>query len=324
MNSIVLSTRIRLARNLSKYPFIPKLDENDAKNIIRDIQDTVLSSNEKSKNFFRVITSEELKTEGGKLIETHLISPNIITSNLPSSVIIDENKEISIMINEEDHLRIQVIKQGYNLKEAYKLACICDDLIEEKNEYAFSEKYGFLTSCPTNVGTGMRASVMLHLPAITMSGRINELIGTVNRLGIAVRGYYGEGSKAFGNIYQFSNQVSLGLSEDEIIGKLENVINQIIGQERSLRENLTGDSVKDKVCRSYGILTNCYLINFEEFCTLWSNVLLGADLGIIENIDKESFKALITRLAPNSLNTSDSALRDKLRAEILRKDVNNV
>jgi len=324
MNSIVLSTRIRLARNLSKYPFIPRLNENDAKKIISDIEDTVLSSNENSKNFFKVITSEELKTEGGKLIETHLISPNIITSKLPSSVIIDENKEISIMINEEDHLRIQVIKQGYNLKEAYKLACICDDLIEEKNEYAFSEKYGFLTSCPTNVGTGMRASVMLHLPAITMSGRINELIGTVNRLGIAVRGYYGEGSKAFGNIYQFSNQVSLGLSEDEILGKLENVVNQIIEQEHALRKNLTGDSVKDKVWRSYGILSNCYLINFEEFCTLWSNVLLGADLGIIKNINKESFKGLITKLAPNSLNTSDPALRDKLRAEILRKDVNNV
>jgi len=324
MNSIVLSTRIRLARNLSKYPFIPRLNENDAKKIISDIEDTVLSSNENMKDFFKVITSEELKTEVGKLIETHLISPNIITSKLPSSVIIDENKEISIMINEEDHLRIQVIKQGYNLKEAYKLACICDDLIEEKNEYAFSEKYGFLTSCPTNVGTGMRASVMLHLPAITMSGRINELIGTVNRLGIAVRGYYGEGSKAFGNIYQFSNQVSLGLSEDEILGKLENVVNQIIEQEHALRKNLTGDSVKDKVWRSYGILSNCYLINFEEFCTLWSNVLLGADLGIIKNINKESFKGLITKLAPNSLNTSDPALRDKLRAEILRKDVNNV
>jgi len=322
--NIALSTRIRLARNFKGYKFIPQIDKEDAIKITKKVKDALFSSNEKSPLMFREINQEELRLNGKKLVEAHLISPDILNSKVESAVIIDNNKEISIMVNEEDHLRIQVIKQGYNLKEAYKLACICDDLFEEKNEYAFSEKYGFLTSCPTNVGTGMRASVMLHLPAITMSGRINELIGTVNRLGIAVRGYYGEGSKAFGNIYQFSNQVSLGLSEDEILGKLENVVNQIIEQEHALRKNLTGDSVKDKVWRSYGILSNCYLINFEEFCTLWSNVLLGADLGIIKNINKESFKGLITKLAPNSLNTSDPALRDKLRAEILRKDVNNV
>ena len=319
MDSIVLSTRVRLARNLNNYPFIPKLNREDAKKIINDIENTVLSSNEKSNGIFKPVSGEELKNEGGKLIEKHLISPNILNSDLPSSVIMDNNNEISIMINEEDHLRIQVIKKGYNLKDAYNLASVTDDLIEEKNEYAFSEKYGYLTSCPTNVGTGMRASVMLHLPAISLTGRIGELIESVNRLGITVRGYYGEGSKALGNIYQFSNQVSLGLNETEILNKLENIVKQIAEQENELRKRILNDSLKDKILRSYGILSNCYLISFNEFLSLWSNILLGLDLGILTDIDKDNFKTLIYRLAPGSLNVNNSSERDKLRAELLRE-----
>ncbi len=321
MENIVLSTRIRLARNLVKYPFVSKMTKEDAEEIIRDTEKTILSANDKSEGYFRVITPEELKNEGGYLRETHLISPDILTSSLPSSVIISKNKDISIMINEEDHLRIQVIKEGFALKDAYSLANTCDNLIEEKNDYAFSEKYGYLTSCPTNAGTGMRASVMLHLPAITMSGGMNKLTETVNRLGITVRGYYGEGSKAYGNLYQFSNRESMGLSEEEIINKLENIINQVIANEKELRQKILNDTVKDKIMRSYGILKNCFIISFEEFCSLWSNVLLGADLGVIENIDKSSFKKLIVKVAPGTLNSENPHERDRIRAEILRKDV---
>lgn len=317
-NNIVLSTRIRLARNLKNYPFVSKLDNNNGLKIIEEIKSTVLSSNEKSPAMFREVDKSELKKEGGKLIEAHLISPAILNSSVPSSVIIDKNKEISIMINEEDHLRIQVIKDGYNLKDAFYLANACDDLIEEKNEYAFSEKYGYLTSCPTNVGTGLRASVMLHIPALVMTGRINELIGSVNRLGIAVRGYYGEGSQALGNIFQISNQVTLGISESEISEKLENVANQIIEQENELRQKLPENEIKDKVMRSMGILKYCYLINYREFTNLWSNVMLGIDMGIIDNIDKNKFKNLLSELAPNSLECDNPEERDKKRAEILR------
>ena len=321
MENIVLSTRIRLARNFVKFPFVSKMTEENAREIIKATEETILSANEKSEGYFRVISPEELKSEGGILRETHLISPDILASSLPSSVIISKNKDISIMINEEDHLRIQVIKEGFSLKDAYSLANTCDNLIEEKNDYAFSEKYGYLTSCPTNAGTGMRASVMLHLPAITMTGGMNKLTETVNRLGITVRGYYGEGSKAYGNLYQFSNRESMGISEEEIINKLENIVSQVVENEKKLRERILNDTVKDKIMRSYGILKNCFIISFEEFCSLWSNVLLGIDLGIIETIDRKSFKNLIVKVAPATLNCEIPHERDRMRAEILRKEV---
>ena len=319
-NNIVLSTRIRLARNFKNYPFISKLNKDDAEKIVNEVKSTILKSNEKSALLFKEIDSEELKKEGPKLIEEHIISPNILNSSVPSLVITDNLKEISIMVNEEDHLRIQVVKKGLDFKNALFLANACDDLIEENSEYAFSEKYGYLTSCPTNLGTGMRASVMLHLPAIVLSGRINELIRNVNRLGIAIRGFYGEGSEALGNIFQISNQITLGISEEEIIKKLENVVETIIKEEEHLRKELKSDRLYDKILRSYGILKNCYLISYSEFIKLWSNVYLGIDLGIIDIKDINSFKNLITTLAPNSIGCKNSEKRDKIRAEIL-KDV---
>ena len=320
MENIVLSTRIRLARNFKDYPFISKISKEDALKITNEVKEIILSSNSSSPLYFSEIEENELKQEGLKLVENHLISPNILNSKVPSSVILDKNKEISIMINEEDHLRIQVIKEGFNLDEAFSLANACDDLIEESKEYAFSEKYGYLTSCPTNTGTGLRASVMIHIPAIVMCGKINELTENVNRLGIAIRGYYGEGSGSFGNIYQISNQTTLGISEEEIIEKIKNVTTQIVKQEENLRNLVLNDNLKDKIMRSYGILKNCYLINYKEFSGLWSMVYLGINMGIITNTDKNSFVKLISSLAPGSIGEDDAQKRDKLRAKIL-KDV---
>lgn len=319
-NNIVLSTRIRLARNIKNYPFVSALKKEDAEKIINEVKKTVLSSNENSSLMFKEIEKEELKREGGKLIESHLISPAILNSKIPSAVIIDKNEEISIMINEEDHLRIQVIKDGFNFSEAFFLANACDDLIEENSEYAFSEKYGYLTSCPTNVGTGLRASVMIHIPAIVASGKISDLARNLNRLGIAIRGYYGEGSQGLGNVFQVSNQITLGLSEEEILKRLENVIGEIVKDEENLRKAINDDFLKDKILRSYGIMKSCYLLNYSEFTNLWSNVLLGIDMGIIKNVDKKAFVRLLSSLAPNSIGEREPDKRDKLRAEIL-KDV---
>ncbi len=318
MSNIVISTRIRLARNFKNYNFIYKLSDSDALEITQSVKDAILTSNDKSPSYFREITGEELKKEGGRLIEEHLISPDFMNLAIPGAVIIDNLKEISIMVNEEDHLRIQVIKPGFNLKEALITANACDDLIEEKNEYAFSEKYGYLTTCPTNVGTGLRASVMLHLPAITMCGKIEELKGNLSRLGITIRGCYGEGSKALGNLYQISNQITLGISEEEIIERLSQVINKIITDEEALRESIKGDALTDKILRAEGILKSCYLLSFKEFTNLWSYVYLGMDMGIIEK--KEDFHKLISSLAPNSLNEENPDKRDKKRAELI-KDV---
>lgn len=318
-SDIVLSTRVRLARNFKDYPFISKLDNETGLKITNEVKDIILNSNEKSSLMFREIQADELKKEGGKLIESHLISPAILNSKVPSSVIIDNNKEISIMINEEDHLRIQVIKDGFNFKNALFLANACDDLIEESKDYAFSEKYGYLTSCPTNVGTGLRASLMIHIPGIVACGKINELIRNTNRLGLTIRGFYGEGSQGLGNIFQISNQITLGLSEKEIIEKLENVTKSIIKQEETLRNQINDDILKDKILRAYGILKNCYLISYKEFTNLWSLVYLGLNMGIITDVDKMSFKNLLSSLAPNSMGEEDSEKRDKLRAKILKE-----
>ncbi|MBR4892908.1 MAG: ATP--guanido phosphotransferase [Clostridia bacterium] len=317
--NIALSTRIRLARNFKGYKFIPQIDKEDAIKITKKVKDALFSSNEKSPLMFRQINQEELKINGKKLVEEHLISPDILNSKVESAVIIDNNKEISIMVNEEDHLRIQVIKKGFDLSLAYSLANACDDLIEEGNEYAFSEKFGYLTSCPTNVGTGLRASVMIHIPAICMSGRLNTFIRNVNRLGMTLRGYYGEGTKSLGNIFQVSNEVTLGISEEEIILRLKNIVSEIIKEEIKLREAINSDSLADKVLRSFGILKYCHMIGYKEFSSLWSDVLLGADMGIIDNIDCDLFKKLISSLAPYSIGEEDTLKRDKLRAKLIKE-----
>lgn len=317
MSNIVISTRIRLARNFKDHYFINQISDKDALEVTEWVKDAFLSSNDKSSLYFKEITGEELKKEGGRLIEEHLISPGFMNLTIPGAVIIDNSREISIMVNEEDHLRIQVIKPGFNLKEALYTANACDDLIEEKHEYAFSEKYGYLTSCPTNVGTGLRASVMLHLPAITMCGKIEELKGNLSRLGITIRGCYGEGTKAYGNLYQVSNQITLGISEEEIIERLTQVVNKIITDEEALRESVKGDALTDKILRAEGILRSCYLLSFKEFTNLWSYVYLGMDMGIIEK--KEDFHRLISTLAPNSLGEENPELRDKKRAQLIKE-----
>ena len=215
-NDIMVSTRVRIARNLKKYPFSCMMKEEDFVNVCNDIKNAVLNGNSAISGDFEFYEVEKMSSDdAASFTEQHMISP-LLSKSKGGAVLINNDRSMSLMINEEDHLRIQVIKEGFNLDEAFSLANACDDLIEESKEYAFSEKYGYLTSCPTNTGTGLRASVMIHIPAIVMCGKINELTENVNRLGIAIRGYYGEGSGSFGNIYQISNQTTLGISEEEM------------------------------------------------------------------------------------------------------------
>ena len=321
-DKVVLSTRIRLARNYKGFNFMPSISEEESKKTSDMTREAVMSSSSSSLKNFRFITGKELEGEAGVLLEEHLISPGLIKHEKNPGVILSENHELSILINEEDHLRIQSIKKGYDLDGAFKDANLIDDLIEEKNEYAFSPDYGYLTACPTNLGTGIRASVMLHLPAITMTGKLSELIRSLTRLGIEVRGIYGEGSGGDGNIYQISNQVTLGISEEEIIEKLKNVTSQIVTQELEIREKIRSDELYDKIYRSMGLLKSCYKMSYKEFLSLNSYVILGADMGIIK-ASADDMKELCTECAPYHIASlakeyADPYKRDIKRAEILR------
>ncbi len=321
---IVLSTRIRLARNYGNIPFPSKMTDEQANEVLNTAKNCMLHASRAAEESFYFIGADRLKSEGGMLVEKHLISPNLLKVKRPCGVIISKDETISVMLNEEDHIRIQVIEPGYDLKKAYRQAEQLDYLLEEENGYAFHEQYGYLTGCPTNIGTGLRASVMMHLPAIVMANRISELIETVSKFGITVRGIYGEGSEALGNLFQFSNQVTLGLTEEETIAKLEHVVDQIVRQEISFRQQLQSDALVDKITRSYGILKHAHLISYQEFMSLWSNVRLGVSLDVLPADCDKKLNRLLWQCGPytlayNASTSMDASARDKARAEILRQ-----
>ncbi len=324
INKIVLSTRVRLARNYKNYFFVPKMSNETAQEIVEITKNAVMNSSGNSEKEFTFLSGEEINKTGGVLLEEHLISPNIVKQEKAKGFILSKDKELSIMINEEDHLRIQAIKQGYNPDEALRLANLFDDLLEEKNEYAFSSAYGYLTACPTNLGTGIRASVMLHIPAIVITGKLSGLISGLNRLGIEVRGAYGEGTGGEGNIYQFSNRSTLGVSEEEIINKIKNITSRIVNEEMALREQIRNDELYDRVYRAVGLLKSSYKMDYREFLKLNSNALLGADMGILD-IPSQKIKEFWIKCAPWHIAAlleeyKDSAKRDLKRAEILRNE----
>lgn len=318
---IVISTRIRLARNIDSVPFPSSL--KDKEKVTNDIKNAVLKSNSTLANDFEFINLDSLsKQKRLSLEEEHLISPQMLDGN-GKSVLINKDKTMSIMLMEEDHIRLQIIMAGNALKEAYETASRVDDVIEENAEYAFDEEFGYLTACPTNAGTGMRASVMLHLPALTMTGNMSRMISSVTSMGITVRGLYGEGTKAYGNMYQVSNQITMGLSEREIIEKLERVVEQITESEKKAREALmknNADYIKDKVMRSYGILKYAYTMTSSEARELLSDVILGQNLGIIKKKNLSPLECMIN-ISPAMIGDYSPEERDKKRAEFLRNNI---
>ncbi|MFU0824334.1 MAG: Protein-arginine kinase [Clostridium sp.] len=236
------------------------------------------------------------------------------------------------MINEEDHLRLQAITGGLNLKEAFNYINKLDDLLEERLDYAFDEKLGYLTSCPTNLGTGLRASVMLHLPALTANNEIVGLLNALTQVGMTIRGLYGEGSRGEGNLYQISNQTTLGLSEEEILTNLAGVINQVINRENMAREMILSKNryeIEDKIFRSIGILKSAVMLSSKECLNLLSNVRLGVEVGIIKDVDKNTLNKLLVDIQPASLQ---KATREKLfdkqrdlnRAALVKDRLKNV
>ncbi len=320
---VIVSTRIRLARNRKEYPFPAKLNPEQRQKVEHAVQEAVMDCLSTMPQKFHFIEMADLsQMEAVSLVERHLVSPEFISDRRGRGLILTEDESISIMINEEDHLRIQVMQEGLDLQKAYDLADRLDSLLNGKLNFAFDERLGYLTQCPTNLGTGMRASLMLHLPALQESGTMNRYAANLSKLGIAIRGIYGEGSKPTGAFYQLSNQVTLGLSEREAIANLKSIAMQLVGQERAAREAMVKNiETQDVISRSIGILQNAKLLSNEEFMKLISNIRLGISAGLIANISYDVVNSLIVEVQPATIMLPGGekltpAQRDVLRAKI--------
>ncbi|WP_226647370.1 protein arginine kinase [Mesobacillus subterraneus] len=304
-SDIVLSSRIRFARNLDEYNFPTLFTDGEAEAVIGTIMERASNSSAAAFGQLETIKMDDIPPlQKRVLVEKHLISPNLAENSLHGAVLLSDNEEVSIMINEEDHIRIQCLFPGFQLSEALQAANEIDDWLEEYVNYAFDEKFGYLTSCPTNVGTGLRASVMMHLPGLVLTQQMNRIVPAINQLGLVVRGIYGEGSEALGNIFQISNQITLGKSEEDIVDDLKSVVSQIISQERSAREALAKTSniqLEDRVFRSYGTLANSRIIETKEAARCLSDLRLGIDMGFIKDISKSILNELMILTQPGFL-----------------------
>lgn len=318
---VVLSTRIRLARNLDEYPFPCRLDI-DGKNKVNSLVKSVLFEND-SNNFSFIEMKDLTRQQAVSFAERHLISPEFAVKKDGSALVISSDESVSIMLCEEDHIRLQVMKAGLALEEAFDIADKIDNVLDSKLNYAFDERIGYLTQCPTNLGTAMRASVMLHLPALTRCGQISRLANTVSKLGLTIRGAYGEGSHPGGDIYQISNQITLGITEETAIANLKSIVLQLVAQERAAAAEMIKNPVEeDKIFRALGVLRNARLLSTDEFMELISVVRLGVARGVLET-NLEKINELIVSMQPATVsvmnaNADSPAQRDAVRAAAVR------
>lgn len=321
LKTYVVSTRVRLARNLDGYPFPSRLtSEKQAKEIIRKVSLGLNRVDEFKLYYMDAIDDEE----ADMLVENHLISPVLLRNKHVSGALINRENNVSVMINEEDHLREQCIVKGLDLKLAYDTMSEIDATISKSLKFAYDEELGYLTACPTNLGTGLRASVMMFLPALTINGKMNRVISNVERLGLTVRGTFGEGSESLGYTYQISNEITLGVKEEDVLDQVTAVVLKVVEMEREERENLKlgADAVhiKDKCLRSLGILTNCALLSTREFEELSYSVKLGVCLGYIKVDDVSEIDDLITEMQPSNVNLLASRRLSALERDIYRAE----
>ncbi len=325
---VVLSSRIRLARNIQDVPYPNYADEEDLKKITSLVKEAV-SGLDKIKLYY-INMAELPEIEKQLLVEKNLTSPVHTEDGVEKGLFINDSENVSMMVNEEDHLRMQVLLPGLQLDKAWKKADKFDDFLEKKLDFAFSKKWGYLSACPTNLGTGLRASVMVHLPALNVTDNINKMLEAVSQLGLVVRGIYGEGSQSAGNIYQISNQITLGNSEADIIDNLKSVTMQIIEKERQTRKRLVHRQeveVMDRIKRSYGVLKYAHKISSEEAMELLSYVRLGIDMGIINDVKFNILNELLVLIRPAHLQKSEgrefaAEERDVKRAELIQTKLN--
>ena len=324
-NAIILSSRIRLARNIADIPFPSGLEPEKAKTVIGMVKDS-LSKAEPPLRFKDYVMKDLPPIERQFLVERHLISPRLSKNSTSGAALISNDGVFSIMVNEEDHIRIQAILPGLQIKKSWEMASNIDDVLEQNLEYAYSENWGYLTSCPTNVGTGMRASVMVHLPALSITGNMSKILQAVAHIGLTIRGLYGEGTEMVGNIFQISNQITLGRAEEEIVENLTAVTRQIIDKEKEARKVLLENNriqIEDKIWRSWGIMKNARMVNSQECMKLLSDIRLGVDVGIIENIPTQLLNEIMIEtqtasIQKNSGRELSAGERDIIRAEMIR------
>jgi protein arginine kinase len=325
-SDIVISSRIRLARNLAQFPFIRRCTERDRASIEQLLHEK-LSDIRQMKNLLYLKVDGLPSLDRQFLVERQLISRELAESAGARSVAIDTREQYSLMVNEEDHLRIQLMKSGLDLAGAWEQISQIDDKIQQRVRYAFHERLGYLTACPTNVGTGMRVSVMLHLPALVITRQIEKVFRSLQKISLAVRGLYGEGSQAMGDFYQISNQVTLGRTEEELIGQVGDVVPVLIDYERRAREFLVVESqneLRDRVSRAYGILCNAQAISSEETMHLLSSLRMGINLGLIDDVEIPTVNQLFIHTQPAHLQKISGTVlgtadRNIERAEYLQR-----
>src|SRR5687767_1472754 len=330
MSEVVISSRIRLARNIASYPFLARCSRGQRTSLEHKVRDVILESSIAPQTLY-VDLEQAPQQDRDLLVERHLISKPHAAAEGARGVAIGENETISIMINEEDHLRIQVLRSGLQLEDAWEQINEIDDRLESKIDYSFHPRFGYLTACPTNVGTGIRVSVMLHLPALKLTGEIEKVFRAAKDMRLAVRGLYGEGTEATGDFYQISNQTTLGKTEDEIISDFKHqVIPKIIDYEHHARKTLLNDrttALDDKVYRALGLLRTARLISSEETLFLLSHLRMGVHLGRIKDIDLRTINELFLLTQPSHLakligRKLEGDQRRAARAEFIRQRLN--
>lgn len=331
-SDVVVSSRVRLARNFSRIPFTHRASVASAEQVIELAKKAVAEYNdshsEEPMTFVNIADMSDL--DKIYLVETHSISPALTEQKLPCGFAVAPGDKVSVMINEEDHLRIQSILPGLAFEEAYKNCVEFESVDSLREKYAFSRELGYLTSCPTNTGTAIRVSAMLHLPALVMTKNIDRVLDSCGKLGIAVRGVYGENSNSFAHMYQISNQVTLGRTEDELIKMMNNIVGQICAMERDYRKKLKLNNpvFTDKVCRAYGTLCGAWILPSQEALEKLSLIKLGLEMGILKSEKDIHILSLIINIQPASLQKISGKVlsaeqRDTVRAQMLREKIGN-
>lgn len=322
-SNIVMSSRARLARNLEKIPFSHWAKKKDLEDILTMIRNAAESTNY-LKNALFIRLKDVSEVDRLFLVERHLMSPEHAQAVEYKALIVDPKEMVSIMVNEEDHLRIQVLNSGFNLREAWRIIDEIDTDLSKKLSYAYSPRWGYLTACPTNTGTGLRGSIMLHLPALVFAGQVGKILQATAKLGLNIRGLYGEGTDAIGNVFQVSNQVAMGLTEEELIDNIERIINQVIAREEAMRKTImtkNKEELIDRVGRAFGTLKSAHIITSNETVMLLSAIRLGVDLGILKNIDARTVNELFILTQPAHLQKIEGKVLDAKERDIKRADL---
>ena len=328
---IVMSSRVRLARNLRGASFPGWAKKPERVKILETVQPAVGALPEMEDSFAEAMDNFTA-LDKQILVERHLISREHAAKNVGSGLVLNRAETFSVMINEEDHLRMQALRPGFQIREAWTAIDRLDSALEKKLEYAFDNELGYLTACPTNLGTGIRVSAMLHLPGLVLSEQINPIIQSVNKLGLAVRGLYGEGTEALGNVFQVSNQMTLGETETAIVERLEKVMSQIIEHEENAQQTLLEKKPKvvfNHIGRAYGILANAHSISSKETMNLLSLLRLGVDLGLFPGTNRALVDELFLTTQPAHLQKQlsdklSAEERDLVRADMVRDRLKNV